>query len=378
MTEKELSEIKRRLRPDKNSIEKICGCYVSGKDILSEFEISIGSLNEFEEEALFKTLKKVLSGSFGKNLLDIAFSTEQVENSEEHKLLMKLRETELCEKEFLQKLYSKILGSYITENDYLVLVAYDKYDIPSFSKNDEFADESIDIFRYILCAVCPVKLTKQNLGFSAPQKSFSLVGAENVVSAPEIGFMFPAFDDRTANIYNALFYTKSASEDYSELVDMLFKTEIMMPADEQKETFRNIVAETAQSSCNYEFVQSVHDAITEIIDDHKSRKDPEQLLIGKNDVKRVLASCGATEEELETFDEKFNQGFGEKTEISPQNIIDPKQFEVKTNHVVVKIEPEYSHMVDTKIIDGVKYIMVRADEVEVNGIKINFDNPLKN
>lgn len=372
MTEKEISEIKRRFKFDRSSISKIYGCYISGKEILSQFTIPIGLFPEEKADPIFKLLKKTLSGSLGKNLLDIAFSTEQVSNSEEHKLLMSLRESELENPEILTQFYEKILGSYITEESYLVLLALDKYDVPKFSKNDDM-EESEEIFKYLLCSVCPVKLTKQGLGFSVSENNFMSIGAQTAVNAPEIGFLFPAFDDRSANIYNALYYTKSASENHPEFIESIFHTEIMMPAEEQKEAFRSLVAEAAETSCNYEFVQSVHGAITEMIDEHKSSKDPEPLLIGKNDVKRVLTACGATEEEMETFEEKFNSSFGERAEIPPQNIIDAKQFEVKTGHAVLKIEPEYSHIVDTRIIDGVKYIMVRADEVEVNGIRIKFD-----
>ena len=157
-------------------------------------------------------------------------------------------------------------------------------------------------------------------------------------------------------------------------METLFGTTAQMPAAEQKETFLNIVSDTTSESRNYEFVQSVHGMISDMITEHKESHDPEPLMLDKNDVRRVLKTCGAKDEEMSDFDEKFTSGFGERTVIPPQNIINPKQFELKNSYVTINIDPQYSFMVNTKVIEGVKYVMVRADEgVEVNGISIHFD-----
>ncbi len=375
MIEKEVAEIRRRFKPDKNNIAKIRGCYVSEKkEIMSEFTQSVSMLSLEESEMLFKLLKKTLSGALGKNLNDITFSTQQVSDSEEHKLLMKLRETELTDDEAVHNLYEKIIQSYITDDNYLILLACDVYDIPTRTKNDEILDDaSEEVFTYFLCSICPVKLTRAGLGFFALDNSFRNIGADMAVNAPEIGFMFPAFDDRSTNIYNALYYTRSASENHEETAEAIFNTKIPMPATEQKETFRSLLAETAEEERSYEFVQAVHDNLSEMIEEHKNSKRPEPLILGKKDVKRVLESCGATENDMKLFDEKYDVSFGEQAEIRPQNIIDPKQFEVKTPDVTIKVNPEKSYMLETKMIDGIKYIMIRAEEgVEVNGVSILF------
>ena len=375
MTDKEFAEIKRRFKPDKGNITNVRGCYVSStKEILSKFKIPVTVLPDEQKEWLFKLLKKSISGSMGRNLMNIEFSTEQVSDGEEHKLLSEIRETEFENEELLDTLYQKIIDSFAIDGNYLILLAYDRYDVPSYSKNDENLDDSVEMFRYFVCSVCPIKMTKTALGFSTADNTFRNIGADAAVAAPEIGFMFPCFDDRSTNIYNAVFYTRSTKESYPEVVESLFGTSAQMPAAEQKETFRTLVSDATSESRNFEFVQSVHDMITDMITEHKESKDPEPLMLDKNDVKRVLKTCGAKEEEMEGFDEKFNSGFGESTEIPPQNIVDPKQFELKNSYMSIKVDPQYSFMVNAKVIDGVKYVMVRADEgVEVNGISIHFD-----
>ncbi len=374
MNEKEIAEIRKRLKHDKNNITKLYGCYVSSKkEIKNEFVQTVGLIPLETNEMLFNVIKKTLSGRVGRNLHDISFKTEQVGASDEHKLLMILRDSELQNEMAVHELYEKIVSSYPTDDDYLILLGCDSYDLSNISKNDEvMEDDSTEVFRYIICCVCPIKLTRTVLGFSNAENKFGNLGAENSVSVPEIGFMFPAFDDRSTNIYNALYYTKSTDENYQTVIDTLFNTDVLMPASEQKETFQSLIAETAGEDCNYELMQNVHEHITEMIAEHKNTKADEDLSVGKVEMKKILTDCGVSEENISKFDENFDNSFGEKTSFNPQNIIDEKNFEIKTPDVTIKVKPDKSYLLETKVIDGVKYVMVRAEEgVEVNGVKIN-------
>jgi len=374
MNEKEIAEIRKRLKHDKNNITKLYGCYVSAnKEIKNEFVQTVGLIPLETNEMLFNIMKKTLSGRIGRNLHDISFKTEQVGASEEHKLLMTLRDSELQNETAVHELYEKIVNSYPTDENYLILLGCDTYDLPNLSKNDEtMEDDSTEVFRYIICCVCPIKLTRTMLGFSNADNTFGSIGADNSVSAPEIGFMFPAFDDRSTNIYNAVYYTKSADENYETVTDTLFNTEVLMPAAEQKETFQSLIAETAGDDCNYELMQNVHEHITEMIAEHKNTKADEDLSVGKTEIKKILSDCGVSEDHISKFDENYDNSFGEKTSFNPQNIIDEKNFEIKTPDVTIKVKPDKSYLLETKVIDGVKYVMVRAEEgVEVNGVKIN-------
>lgn len=375
MNEKEISEIRRRFRYDKSNIQKIRGCYVNEKgEIISEFDQSLSLMPEADKESLLKIIKKTLSGSVGKNLIDIEFTTQQVCESEEHKLLMSLRETELENNDFVQLLYEKIIKAVKFEGNYLILLAFDKYDIPVFRK-DGFGkeDESNEMFSYYLCSICPVKQIKSALGFYANENEFRNIRQDYVVSAPEFGFMFPSFDDRCANIYNALYYTKNTTESHKDFTDAVFHAELPMPASVQMETFQNVIAEAVDDECNFDFMQSVHTAFAEIVDEHKEYKKEEPLVMTKSTIKDVFKSCGASPEHIEAFEERFDESFGADTQITPTNIVDTKHFEIRTADVKIQISPERSHLVETKVIDGTKYIMIRAEGgVEVNGVNIHF------
>ncbi len=373
MNEKEISEIRRRFRADKSNISRIRGCYVNeNKEIVSEFNQSLSIMSQDESEGMLAILKKTLSGTIGKNLIDIEFSTQQVIEAKEHKLLMNLKNSSLEDNDAVSEFYTRVIQSISFDSSYLILLSCDKYDVFSYSKDGSRDEDSSTVFTYILCSICPVKMTKPALSYFAYENTFHNISANSVVGSPELGFMFPAFDDRTANIYNALYYTRDASQSHSEFVDNIFKSEIPMPADIQKETFQTILSDSVSEECNYEVVQAVHDQICEMIEEHKANKEEKPLMISKNTVKKVLQSCGVDETRVTAFEEKYDTAFGTDTEIRPQNIVDTKQFELRTADVTIKVNPERSDLIKTQIIDGTKYILIRADEnVEVNGVNIH-------
>lgn len=373
MNEKEIGEIRRRFRVEKSNISRIRGCYVDEKrEIVSEFNQSFSLMSQAESEGMLAILKKTLSGSTGKNLIDIELSTEQVLEGEEHKLLMALRDSSLENDDAISEFYQKIIQSITLEGSYLILLSYDKYDVFSYSKDGKKADDSSTIFSYILCSICPVKMTKPALSYYAYENTFHSIAVNSIIAPPEVGFMFPSFDDRAANIYNALYYSRNIANNHNEVVDSLFKSEIPMPAAVQKETFQSILSDTISEDCNYEVVQVVHDRICGMIEEHKVNKEEEPLMISKKVVKNMLQSCGVDEFHVTAFEEKYDTEFGADTKIRPQNIVDTKQFEVRTADVTIKVNPERSDLVKTQIIDGTKYILIRADEnVEVNGVNIH-------
>ena len=174
-----------------------------------------------------------------------------------------------------------------------------------------------------------------------------------------------------ANIHKALYYSKNTANNHEGFVTAVFNTELPMPAQEQKETFNTLLAETVAEDCSYDVVETVHAELSSIIDTHKENREEEPLVIGKSTVTDIHKSCGVAEPKLEDFEEKYDEAFGENTQLSPGNIIDRKSFQLKTPDVVVKVDPEKLDVVETRVIDGTKYILIRADnDVEVNGVNI--------
>jgi len=196
-----------------------------------------------------------------------------------------------------------------------------------------------------------------------------------VVSAPELGFLFPAFDNRATNIYNALYYTHSTKVSNQAFVDALFNVQAPKPAEEQKKSFEALLTTSLEQECSLEVVQTVHDQICQCIDMHKESKVAEPLLISKEQVKSALKSCGVSELHIAKFSVDYDETFGFEAQLHPKNIINNRKFEINTPDVSIKVNPERSDLIETRIIGGVKYILICADEnVEVNGVNIHFED----
>ncbi len=374
MNKKEVSELRRRFNPEKTAISNIYGCYVNGnKEVIAYLDESLGIMPQEEAEQYLALLKKALSGKLNRNLIDIIFTTEQVMDSDTHRLLMALREGKSeARKQFFQTVIDSLdMG----DSNYLILCANDAYDVPFKSAGDidrsslkYAAGEADQVYRYFICAVCPVKDGKKELGFFSGENEFHNSLAKQVVSAPELGFLFPAFDDRASNIYNALFYARKPDEIHHEFIDAIFQVEPPMSAAEQREAFERALSSSL--ACRMEVIRAVHEQLKAKIDEHKETKEEAPLSVSVGDITAILTDCNVAEEQIKTFQKNYKESFGQGV-LNPENIIDSRKFEVRTGEITITADPELSYLVETREIDGQKYIMVPVSgETELNGFAV--------
>lgn len=373
MNDREVSELRRRFRADKSNITKVRGCYVSDKgEILTRFSTSVALMLEDEKEKVLAVLKKSLSGSVGKNLMEISFATKQVMEGSEHRLLRDLKDSRLEDDTACDKLYEKIIKTVSFDSNYLILLAYDAYDVPFKGKDGTaFSDGSEQVFSYIVCSICPVKLSKSGLSFHMQEQEFHNGKTDWLVAAPDLGFLFPAFDDRSSNLYGALTYTRDAADNHEEFVQAVFGEPAPMAAGVQKQTFQTMLGSSLEESCSMEVVQAVHAQFSDMIEEHKQSKDKEPLLISKPEVNHMLQTCGVPEEKIKAFSNRFDEEFGEYADLRPKNLVDPGKFRVDTPDVKIQVAPDKRDLIETRILGGVKYILIRAEEgVDVNGVSV--------
>ena len=375
MTTKEIGELRRRLRPDRTNMTAVRGCYVSSSgEILSTFRASIALMSQEDKESYLGLLRKALSGTPDKNLIDLSFKTSQVADSDEHRLLMALRDSGLDDEEALEKFYKTVIEALQTDEHYLILLGFERYDVPFKAKDGAHLDDGSEVYSYVLCAICPVKPGKAALRYDAEEKEFHNQGGAYTVASPELGFLFPAFDGRRTNLYNCLYYSHNLSNNHPELVQALFKLEPPEPAEAQKESFGELLSQSLEDSCSLPLVQKVHEQLRQNIEAHKELKSDEPLVVSRQEVSEVLSTCGVEEAKLAKFNVEFDQHFGPDAALSPANLIDAKKFQLKTPDVTIQVNPERTDLVQTRVIGGVKYLLICADDgVEVNGISVDVE-----
>ncbi|MBQ7182786.1 MAG: DUF4317 domain-containing protein [Clostridia bacterium] len=373
MNKKEISEIKRRLSHDKNTVTAIKGCYV-GKDgtVITTFDRSLHTMSQEDEDRYYAVFRRVLSGEIGQNLLNMDFPAGEVAVSPQQRLLAELRSSSLTNEDAVKQLYDKIISAVHFEENYVILLLFDGYDVPRKSGDgrSDYAAAS-EVFRYMLCAVCPVHPLKPQLRYDPADSGFHAQPEDRLVGAPLLGFMYPAFDDRSSNIYGALMYTKDTSSDNESFVDGLFGVAPQMCADNQREIFSLILESTLQEECTLEAVQSVQDMVLARQEEFKRDKNSDNLLFSSEDVQDALKSSGVSEEKAESFARQYDANLGEGTVLCGANVAPTRQFTVRTPSVSIRVLPDRADLVETRVIDGHSYIMIRADEdVTVNGVNV--------
>lgn len=377
LNKKEILEIKRRFKKEGCTFTRMCGCYVDNeRNRVTRLGKTFLNL---EEEEFFKYLdlaKKVLSGTLGNNLLELEFPLEEEAQGGKQQFLLGLRESKLKNDDLLERFYDLIIDHYDYAGNYLILIFHDAYDVPLKTKDHRSLDESEEIYEYLLCAICPVTLSKPGLSYLEESNEIGLRLRDWIVGVPDVGFVFPAFTDRSTDIHATLFYTKDVKEPPEEFIEGIFGCGKKMTATEQKEAFRSILEDTLGEECSYEIVKEIHDKIQEKITDDKdlndnkkeAEKDPIEL--SKESIKEILTDSGVSEEKITQAEQVYDEKVGD-AKLYAENVVDQRRFEVKTYDVVLHVKPEKASQIKSQIIDGQKCLVIPMDEnenVNVNGV----------
>lgn len=412
MNKKEVLELKKRLTKNNCSFTKLCGCYVdSEKNIV--LRLSETFLN-LEEEEFYKYLdiaKKTLSGSLGNHLLEFQFPMEQEFSGGRQQFLMGLKESQLKNDDLLERFYEQIIEHYDFVGNYLILLFYDAYDVMKKTTDLKKLDESEEVFSYLLCALCPVTLSKPALGYYAEENRIGARIRDWIVGVPETGFLFPAFTNRSSDIHSVLYYNKNPKETHHEFIKGFFGCQPIATATEQKEIFQTIFQETLgaeKATDNLYFLeiqQNLNQMLEEQFPEGDEQESEEPFVLTPDSVQTILEEVGVPEEfskQIEnSYTEEFAQAFPkveslidkkalsiqeqkqkeidllQQVEILTQQVEEQKiQIEAvkaeaaatldpEQEHLIVKTTEEKARQIMTQVIDGQKYLIIPIAEDEI-------------
>lgn len=371
MNKKEISEIKKQFTPANCAITRICGCYVDGeKNKKTKLKEAFLSLSEEEAFKYFEIFRKTLSGTIGKNLINMEFPLEQEKEGGAQEFLLRLRESKLQDDALVDEFYDRVIDSYDYGENYYIILIHAVYDIPGKSSDGlEMFDASDEIYDHILCSICPVKLSKAGLCYNAETNHIEDRIRDWIVEMPDLGFLFPVFNDRSTDIHGILYYSKNAEQLRSTFVDQLFGCEVPLSAGGQRDTFNTLVEETLGEDCAYDTVMNIHEKLNEWVESQKDSPDP--AILTKPEVKRLFEECGVEEEKLEDFDARYEATAGEDASLMAANITNTRRMEIKTPDVVIHVDPDRAELVETRVIDGRRCLVIpMEDNVEINGIRV--------
>ena len=244
------------------------------------------------------------------------------------------------------------------------------YDIPGkASDGSQMFDASDEVYEFLLCSICPVKLSKAGLCYNSKTNNIEDRIRDWIVEMPDQGFLFPVFQDRSTDLHRVLYYSKNPALEQTDFMDSLFGCDQPVSAQGQQEICNTIVEDTLGENCDYDTVKNIHERLNEWVEEQKD--EPEPLSLDKTEVKHLLAESGAPNENLDTFDTTFETTAGEQTSLLATNVANTRKFQIKTPDVVVQVNPERTDLVETRVIDGRPCLVIAVDDhVEVNGINV--------
>lgn len=371
MNKKEISEIKKQFTPEHCAITRICGCYVDGeKEKRTELKEAFLSLPEEEMFKYFDIFRKTLSGTIGKNLINLDFPLSQEAEGGTQEYLLRLRDSKLKDDDLLEDFYDKIIEHYFYGENYYIILIHGLYDIPGkASDGSQMFDASDEVYEFLLCSICPVKLSKAGLCYNSKTNNIEDRIRDWIVEMPDQGFLFPVFQDRSTDLHRVLYYSKNPALEQTDFMDSLFGCDQPVSAQGQQEIFNTIVEDTLGENCDYDTVKNIHERLNEWVEEQKD--EPEPLSLDKTEVKHLLAESGAPNENLDSFDTTFETTAGEQTSLLATNVANTRKFQIKTPDVVVQVNPERTDLVETRVIDGRPCLVIAVDDhVEVNGINV--------
>ena len=424
MNKKEVLELKRRFKKEAATFTRVSGCYVDGNhNKVCKFGNTFLNLEEDEFYKYLEIANKALSGTIGNNLLELKFPIEEEEVGGRQHILMALRASKLEDENLLDTFYDLVIDTYDHAGNYLIVLFHDAYDVMSRTSDNNNLDESEEVYEYLICAICPVDLSKPGLGFLEDEHRIGPRVRDWVVGAVDTAFLFPAFNDRSTDIHSTLFYAKNTKEPHSEFMANGLGCGIERTATEQKMAFHSIVRNVlgAEDEHTDDVLLDLQQNLSDMIDEYAEPHDDDEdvFLLDKEVVTKLLADSEISEEKAAKIEKSVDEAFGEKPPAA-ENVIDSKALvqnelrvekmaledqvgtltvqlnekdealaertsqliekqeeidnyiaETKTYDVVLRVKPEKASQIKSRVINGQKCLVIPMDEDEhatINGV----------
>lgn len=399
-------ELKKRFKKESCSIDRLAGCYVdANKNKAIKFNESFLNMDDEEFYKYLEIAKKTLTGTLGNNILELDFPLEEEATGGKQHFLYALRNDGLSSEELLDRLYDLIIDGYNYVGNYLILVFHDTYDIITKTSDNMKLDESEEVYEYLLVSICPVVLSKAGLGVREDENRIGARIRDWIVGVPDLGFLFPAFDNRSADIHKVDYFIRDAKDSHSEVISDVLGCAPRMTATEQRNTFSAIVkrAFANDTENGEEALINIQESFNARINTGEELTESEinSIILTPETMDEILVENNIEGEKARVIKEVTLDEFME--ELPPvSNLIDSKALAAnekerekkelvkevaslknkvseleeatsssESGDVSIFVYPERADEIHTEIIDDKKYILIPVDDnssVKVNGV----------
>ena len=329
MNKKDVLELKKRFTKNGCSFTKLGGCYVDAdKNKLVNINETFLNLDEEEFYKYLDIAKKTLSGKLNNNLLELEFPLKEEEPGGKQQFLMGLRESQLKNPDLLDRFYDLIIEQYDCAGNYLILVFHDVYDVIKKTSDNLELDESEEMYEYLLCAICPVTLSKAALGYREEENRIGARIRDWVVGAPDAGFVFPAFTDRSTDIHSVMFYTKDTKSPHFELMEDFLGCPARRTATMQKNAFHDMMQNVIDTheEVNDVMLMDIQSEFGGMVEEHENSRQDEDLILNATVLQNIMMGNGVPEPVIEDTLKAYEEEFSGETPMI-DTLVDAKTLE---------------------------------------------------
>lgn len=201
----DMLELTRRMTLKRNCFDRIAGAYLDEEGFIDgTFNKHFQKLTPKDRQANMGLAKAVLFSDTNVQLREYEFGKEDRRPGSMWQMLMALKECGLKNDAMLDTFYEEFGRKYRSDGNYAVYFFHGSYDIPLKASDKESLWESEEVYRFLICVVCPVR------GDYEPGE-------------PECGFLFPAFKDRSGDVHRInVFASGGQSRQADDLGKILF------------------------------------------------------------------------------------------------------------------------------------------------------------
>lgn len=371
MNKAEIAEIKKLFNIRNCNITRICGCYVDlEKSIKARWAQSFLSMDEEEILKYLDLLSKNLSGGRGKNLRNLEFDKMYPTSVEWHKLLDELRDSKLQNMDSIEKLYESIIEEYDYENQYTILVVYGVYDILGKTKDGiEMEDASDEIYEYIMICMCPVVSQKPGLIYDSNNHYFTHLETGKMLGAPDVGILYPAFNERSTDTDACLGYTRTMDEVERYILEAITGNSIPMSAGDEKKAYNEMLEQALGTEATMDKVRRIEEKMQELKEEHAFDEDPYKLKL--DDLVKLFREASIDEHRIGELKKAYGEHVGVDESLTLDNLGHMRAFTVSTDIGKVQMVPDRANELSIRELDGKKVLVIPLEgDVEVNGIPV--------
>ena len=368
MKKEELSQIKKGFKVDGKREISVSGliniyCKFDGGKTEIKFISNevLARKNVDERELYYNNFKKLISGSFGKNLFELDFQSNP-EGKESQEMLCELKDPDNFEI-VATELVEKILKTYSYGKD----VVFSAILGTVFLSEGKGKLKTTVNHTFVCLTVNEVGLSSKELSIDTVAKQLTERSNDVVVNfnKPIEGFMFPSLTDLNSDVNKLIYCTGKANVLNPNLIEEVLSCKKVLTAVEEKNVLNCVLKEAIGDAVELEKLSSIY---TDIAD----YKTVSNTNISSDELKDILESNG-----IKDVKDALAKTIGTKPlDLNIDNIIPTgkKALKINNDKVTVALDTELIKNVSQSKKVGKNCLIIElSEDIDIDGFKISKD-----